>query len=51
VTAGHSAFVLVSLAANDVGQVPIPAAGLMLLTGLGAIGGLAVRRRAKANAA
>ena len=51
VTAGHSAFVLVSLAANDVGQVPIPAAGLMLLTGLGALGGLAVRRRAKANAA
>jgi hypothetical protein len=51
VTAGHNAFVLVSLAANNVGQVPIPAAGLMLLTGLGAIGGLAVRRRAKANAA
>jgi hypothetical protein len=51
VTAGHSAFVLVSLAANDVGQVPIPAAGLMLLTGLGALGGLAVRRRAKATAA
>jgi hypothetical protein len=28
--------------------VPIPAACLMLLTGVGALGGLAVRRRASA---
>lgn len=43
VTAGKQAFVSVSLAANHV--TPIPAAGLMLLTGLGALGGLAWRRR------
>jgi hypothetical protein len=43
VTAGKSAFVSISLAANHV--TPIPAAGIMLLTGLGALGGLAWRRR------
>jgi hypothetical protein len=47
VTAGKQAFVLISLAANSV--VPIPAAGLLLLTGLGALGGIgAWRRRASA---
>jgi hypothetical protein len=51
VAAGHEAFVSISLAANNVAATPIPAAGLMLLTGLGAMGGLAARRRAKANAA
>jgi hypothetical protein len=51
VTAGKQAFVSISLAANAA-QTPIPAAGLMLLTGLGALGGLAARRRkAKAEAA
>ena len=49
VTAGKDAFVAISLAANQINQVPIPAAGLMLLTGLGALGGLAARRRAKGN--
>lgn len=44
VTAGKQAFVVISLAANAA-QTPIPAAGLMLLTGLGALGGIAVRRR------
>jgi hypothetical protein len=46
---GKSAFVLVSLAANNVAATPIPAAGLMLLTGLGVLGGVAVRRRSKAG--
>lgn len=50
VTAGKDAFVSISLAAN-VTRTPIPAAGLMLLTGLGALGGIAARRRkAKAEA-
>jgi hypothetical protein len=51
VTAGKQAFVLISLAANHV--TPIPAAGLMMLTGLGALGGLAWRRRSgnRANGA
>jgi hypothetical protein len=48
VTAGKEAFVSISLAANNVASAPIPAAGLMLLTGLGALGGLAARRRSKA---
>jgi hypothetical protein len=43
VTPGKLAFVSVSLAANHV--TPIPAAGLMMLTGLGALGGLVWRRR------
>jgi hypothetical protein len=49
VTAGKSAFVSISLAANQV--APIPAAGIMLLTGLGALGGLAARRRSRQNKA
>jgi hypothetical protein len=48
VTAGKQAFVAVSIAAN-VAQTPIPAAGLLLLSGLGALGGLAARQRAKAR--
>jgi hypothetical protein len=48
VTAGKQAFVSLSLAANSV--VPIPAAGLLLLTGLGALGGISAwRRRVSAN--
>ena len=50
VTAGKQAFVSISLAVNAA-QTPIPAAGLLLLTGVGALGALAARRRAKANAA
>ena len=45
VTPGKQAFVSVALAANNVADAPIPAAGLMLLTGMGAAGGLALRRR------
>jgi len=48
VTAGKEAFVSISLAANNVASAPLPAAGLMLLTGLGALGGVALRRRASA---
>ncbi len=50
VTAGKQAFVSVSIAANAA-QTPIPAAGLLLLSGLGAMGGLAAHRRRKAGAA
>jgi hypothetical protein len=50
VTAGKDAYVLISLAANDVAQAPIPSAGLMLLTGLGLFGGLGLRRRRAAFA-
>lgn len=50
VTPGKQAFVLVSLAANNVADAPIPAAGLMLVTGIGAIGGLAIRRRRSGGA-
>lgn len=49
VTAGKQAFVLISLAANNV--VPIPAAGLLMLTALGGLGALAARRKAKGQAA
>ena len=49
VTAGKKAFVALSIAANQVTATPIPAAGLMLLTGLGALGGLAYRRRVSAG--
>jgi hypothetical protein len=45
VTAGKDAFVSISLAANQITQTPIPAAGLMLLTGLGALGAVGLRRR------
>jgi hypothetical protein len=45
VTAGKQGFLSVSLAANNVAATPIPAAGLMLVTGLGALGGVAFRRR------
>jgi hypothetical protein len=41
---GRKAFVSVSIAANVSSVVPIPAAILMSLTGLGALGGLALRR-------
>jgi hypothetical protein len=50
VTPGKQAFVSVALAANNVAETPIPGAGLMLLTGLGGIGGLAYRRRKSAAA-
>jgi hypothetical protein len=49
VTAGKQAFVSISLAANNV--VPIPAAGLLMLTALGGLGAVAARRKAKAQAA
>jgi len=45
VTKGKQAFVSVAIAANNVAATPIPGAGLMLLTGIGGIGGLAIRRR------
>ena len=48
VSAGKQAFVSISLAANNV--VPIPAAGLLLLTGLGALGGIATWRRRRVAA-
>src|SRR3954469_14259045 len=51
VTAGKDAFVAISLAANQIETVPIPATGLLLLTGLGALGGLAARRRSAAGQA
>jgi hypothetical protein len=45
VTAGKKAFVSISLAANDITHAPIPASGLMMLTGLVGLGGLALRSR------
>jgi hypothetical protein len=51
VTAGKQAFVLVSLAANNVAATPIPASGFMLLTGLGLLGGLGLRRHRASGAA
>lgn len=45
VTAGRQGFLSVSLAANNVAATPIPAGGLMLLTGLGGLGALGIRRR------
>jgi len=50
VATGKQAFVVISLAANAA-ETPIPAAGVMLLTGLAALGGLAARRRKKAGVA
>ncbi|HEY4162312.1 MAG TPA: VPLPA-CTERM sorting domain-containing protein [Dongiaceae bacterium] len=47
VTPTKKAFVSVSIAANASSVVPIPAAILMSLTGLSALGGLALRRRHK----
>jgi hypothetical protein len=49
VTAGKQAFVSISLAANNV--VPIPAAGLLMLTALGGLGAFAARRKARMTAA
>jgi hypothetical protein len=43
VTPGKHAFVSVSIAANSTNVVPIPGAIVMALTGLGVLGGLAVR--------
>jgi hypothetical protein len=51
VTTGKSAFVGVALAVNPVSSVPIPGAAIMLLTGLAAIGGMALHRRKAALAA
>jgi hypothetical protein len=48
VTAGKSAFVSVSIAANGVIATSIPAAGILLLSGLGALGAAAWRRRRSA---
>jgi hypothetical protein len=45
VTAGKQGFISVSLAANNVAATPIPAGGLLLLTGLGGLGALGIRRR------
>jgi hypothetical protein len=50
VTPGKDAFVSISLAANQIAATPIPAAGLLLLTGLGALGAVGLRRRSKAMA-
>jgi hypothetical protein len=50
VTAGKQAFVSVSLAANNVAATPIPASGLMLLTGIGALGVAGFRRRRSRSA-
>jgi MYXO-CTERM domain-containing protein len=49
VVSGKKAFVSVSIAANSVGKVPLPAAILMGLTGLSALGGLALHRRRYKN--
>jgi MYXO-CTERM domain-containing protein len=45
VVSGKEAFVSVSIAANSIGNAPLPPAILMGLTGLGALGGLALYRR------
>lgn len=45
VTAGKQAFINLAISANNVTATPIPAAGLFMLTGLGALGGFAWRRR------
>jgi MYXO-CTERM domain-containing protein len=45
VVPGKKAFVSVSIAANAIGNAPIPASILMGLTGLVALGGLALHRR------
>lgn len=50
VTSGMKAFVSISLAANNLNGVPIPATGLMLLTGLAGLGGIAWRRRRSTGA-
>jgi len=48
VTAGQKAAIQVAIGA--VAQAPIPASGLMLLTGLGLLGGVTLRRRRKESA-
>jgi len=45
VTTGKNAFLTITLAANPVSAVPLPAGGLLLLTGLGALSAFAWRRR------
>jgi hypothetical protein len=45
VTPGKKAFVSVSIAANSTNVVPVPGAIVLALTGIGAVGGLALHRR------